>query len=795
MTRRLYLSIGFISSSIIGFQLALMHILSYIQWSHFAWMVISVALLGFGASGTILALAGRWMVRKIDTVLPLIMIACGVTMSSVLPFAERVFGTFDSYLVFIDSKELYSLLLTYFSLFVVFFLGALAIGLIYVAYVQKIGSLYFADLLGSGLGGLASLGLFWAFYPAKLPAVMGLLPIVAAALILPQKKIRPMAAITIASLAAPLLLLLYPPDLKISEYKGLARALDLPGAEVRLERTSPYGHIEVVTADALRYAPGLSMSFTGDIPVNDVVFCNGDWYGPVVSWSAADTSHFLDYTTNALPYIITIPETTMILEAGTGLNVSHAVTRGATSVTAVEHNRLVTDLLKNELAPDTDSLFHHKAVTVKNLHSRSYLLADTATYDLIVLPTIETFGGTSGIHALKEQYLLTREAFLNMWERLSDRGMISVTVWTEEPPRNILKLLGTLTETLQEIGVEDRSRHLMAVRGWGTVTFVVTREALTDYQAENIREFCSAMYFDPLYLPGKDDEERMSYNILTDSYLFELADRIAAGGESAEEVYRDYDFNIRPATDNRPYFSQFLKLSRLTRLSDIYGSKSIPFLEVGYLIVGITFIQITVAAIILIIVPLFFIGWRGGYRGYTVLHFSGLGIGFMFVEIVLIQRLVLYFGSPIYAAAAVLSAMLICSGAGSWYSSRMKGGFRDIVRVTGLIMVIIILYGLFLTPLLLSTISLPFLVKIAFSMVIIAPMAFFMGMPFPLGLKSLSEHNRSLVPWAWGINGCLSVISTALALIIAVEAGFLWVMALAAVAYGITMVANIWKAA
>ncbi len=790
MTKRLFFSIGLLSASIIAFQLILMHILSIMQWNHFAYMIISVALLGFGASGTLLALKSKWLVERIRVMLPLLMILCGLSMSSILAVSEWLFGTFDSYLIFVDTDQLYSLVLTYLAFFIPFFIGALAIGLIYVAYVKKIGSLYFADLFGSGIGGLASLLLFWTFFPSQLPAVIAVFPVIAGILLIPAEKKRVFTIISLASLVLPAILYFNPPELKLSEYKSISKALDLPDAQIVKERTSPYGHIQVVSSGALRYAPGLSMRFKGEVPVRDVIYSNGDWFGPVVSWSREDTTHFLDYTTNALPFVINKPEKVMVADAGTGLFVAHSIVRGASSVAAVEQNRVAVDLLKNELAADIDSLFSHDAVRLEKLQSRSYLLSDTSSYDLIILPTIETFGGTSGIHALNEQYLLTREAFKDMWERLTDRGMIAITTWMDYPARNTLKVLGTLMSTLHEADVDDPGRHLIAVRGWGTVTFVLKKTPVTEEQIEKVREFSSSKFFDPLFLPGIKKEERARYNMLQDDNFFELADRIFSGPEEAEKLYSEYDFNIRPSTDNRPYFSQFLKWSRLSHLAEMFGTGSVPFIEVGYLVVGITFVQITVAAIVLIILPLFFMGWRGGYRAFTVLHFSGLGLGFMFVEIVLIQRFVLYFGSPIYAAAAVLSAMLICSGAGSYFSSRIEGTHRDIVKMTGIVIIFILLYGIFLTPVLLSTITLPFLLKILFSIALIAPLAFFMGMPFPLGLRTLSVHNNTLVPWAWGINGCLSVISTALALIIAVEAGFFWVMVMAALAYGITLLAN-----
>lgn len=791
MNKRIYLSIGLLSASIIAFQLNLMQLLSIIQWSHFAYMVISVALLGFGASGTLLALTRNWFIRHLSWVLPGLMMLSGASMSLIMMISSTVFGSFDSYLLFVDRAQIINLLITYFAFFIPFFFGALAIGLVYLHYVEKIGPLYFADLFGSGLGGLLAIILFWFFYPAQLPAVLSFLSLLAGAMIIPRAYIYKFIVPVIVSLIMPVTLMLYAPDPPVSQYKGLSHALNLPDAEVMIERSSPYGHIHIIRSSALRYAPGLSLSFDGSIPVRDAIFNNANWFGPVIEWSREDSVHFMDYTTNALPFVLNEPANVLILDAGTGLFASHALTRGVGHVTAVEQNRVAVSFLKNELAPMMDSMYHLPALRPLNIHSRSYLLKDTTQYDLIVLPTIESFGGTSGINALEEQYIFTLQALDEMWNRLTDRGMIAVTTWMDYPPRNPLKLLATLCETHENNSDAPLEEHLVAIRGWATITFVLKKTALTGAETARIRDFCSMMYFDPVLLPGLDTSERTRYNLLQDDDFFLFTDRIMS--DEREDFYREYDFNIRPATDNKPYFSQFLKLGRYSRMKEIFGHSSVPFLEIGYMVVLITLFQITAAALILILLPLFSLGWKGGGKVYTVLHFSGIGLGFMFIEIILIQQFILYFGNPTYAAAAVLSGMLICSGGGSLLSSKLNANKASIARVLLMIIFFIIIYVLFLVPLLRLTINLPLVARIFFSILFISPAAFFMGMPFPLGLRILSAENRTLIPWAWGINGCLSVISTALATIIAVQAGFIWVMLIAALAYGFTLLANIFR--
>ncbi len=790
MNKRLYTAIGLLSASMIAFQLALMQILSISQWNHFAYMVISVALLGFGASGTALTFLKNWLTRHIELSLPALLLLTATSMGLIMHFSGQVFGGFDSYLLFLDKSHIYGLILSYFALFVPFFLGAMAIGLAYLNYVSRIGTLYFADLFGSGLGGLLMLFLFWHFAPASLPFVIALLPLLGGILLLKKHNFLRSLYFLIPAMLVQFYGFKSTPVLPMSQYKSLSRAMLLPGAVVVDEKTSPFGEMKLIKAEALRFAPGLSLTYTKPLPVQQALYNNGNWYGPLVDFGVGDSSHFLDYATNALPFVISKPEKVMIPDAGTGLYAAHALARGAASITAVEPNKLAIDLLKKHMP------FPNDHIHIVNMHPRSYLMADTSKYDLIILPVIESFGGSSGINALQEQYLFTLEAFAEMWDRLSADGMIAVTVWMDYPARNSLKMLATLVETAAQKAPGNAENHIMAIRGWGTLTMVLKKSAVEAAEIERVRAFCKLRNFDPLIFPGIEDGERTYFNQLQDDSFLILVDQLMSGNRM--DLYNDYNFQIRPATDSRPYFSQFLKINRLPEMKEIFGQSAVPFLEVGYLIVLLTLVQITLAALLLIIIPLFFIGFKGGGKAYALLHFSGIGIGFMFVEIILIQQFTLYFGHPIYAAAAVLSGMLIFSGSGAFFSGTLIRGKQHFIVYIASIVLVLLFLTLALTPMLRASISQPMAIKVLVSIVTIGPLAFLMGIPFPVGLGLLSKQNKNLIPWAWAINGCFSVISTALATLVAVEAGYYLVMLIAALAYLVSLTINLrmpWKTA
>jgi hypothetical protein len=787
---RLHLALAMISAAVIAFQLALMQLLSLVQWHHFASMIIAVALLGFGAAGACLSLLRSRLMRHFAPLLPLLLCLSGAAMALVTGIAQISWIRFDSLLLFTGIQELLKLALTYGLYLLPIFLAALAIGMIFVRAAADIGRLYFSNLAGSAAGGALMTGLMWLFPSPVLPGLAALMAVAAALLVLPEGLLpgkgrrRVLIAAALFSGLAAALAVIRPPVPVLSEFKGLSRALHLPDARIIAERSSPYGLMQLFSSPALRYAPGLSLTWQEDIPVGKAVFNNGDWFGPVVPRPGGGA--FMDHTTGALPYALEKRGSVLILDAGSCSLVSQALDSGARQITAVEPHPVILSLLGGELAGETGDLLRHPAVSVRNLSSRTFLAQDKSPYDLILLPTPDAFGGASGLQAVREDYLLTREAFRQIWRKLTPGGAISVTSWIDYPLRHPLKIVATLAEALEAEGVASVRDHLAAVRGWGTITILAKKTPLNAADTGNIRRFCRELRFDPALLPDLRAEERMRFNALQDERLFFYLDELLA--PSRARFIADYGFNILPATDDRPYFSQFLRWQSIPELSRLYGGRTFPFLEAGYLLILLTLLQVAVAAVVLILLPLRFLGRGGGFRLSTLLYFSGLGIGYMFVEIVLIQRFLLYLGNPLYAAAAVISGMLLSSGIGSLLTARLIKKRTHALTLFALIVLLVLLYARFLTPLLLSTIALPQAARVILALLLIAPAAFVMGIPFPLGIRLLTGTDESEIPWAWGINGCLSVVSALLATVIAVEMGFAWVMIFAALAYGMTCV-------
>lgn len=784
----IYGAIGLLSAAVLAFQLILMQVFSMVQWYHFAYMIISIALLGFGAAGTFLSLFENRLLKHYSQLFPLLCLLTGMSMPLVVYLSGMEPIRFDLYLLFNDGRQVGRLLATYLLFFTPFFLGALAIGLTFVRFAKRIDKLYFFDLFGSGLSAIGVLLLMWFFFPEKLLSLVSLLPILAGVLLLIQQDGIVLKIAALVALGITGWYVVHPPPLVRSEYKSLSKALLLPDAEIDHKKSSPYGVLQVVKSPVLRYAPGLSLNYPGELPARKMVFENGDALGPVLAVPEANVFTELDYTTNALPYILVQPDKVLILAAGTGESVVHVLANQVREVTMVEPNSALLKLFKTELAAETDSLLYHPALHISSMESRSFLLQDSGLFDLIVLPSVSTFGGTSGMNAIQEQYTLTREAFRDCWRKLSPRGMISISSWMDYPPRYPLKILATLVEMLEAEGVEKPGDHLLALRSWGTLTFVVRNAPFTLEDTQKIRSFGAQMGFDPFLMPGLQAEEREQYNQLQDSLFFQYVEAILSSGR--EGFYRLYDFNIRPATDQRPYFSQFLRWKSMAKLSQLYGNQGFPFLEIGYLVVVITLIQVVPLAAVFILLPLVRKGYQGGNKRWIFLYFSGIGLGYLSVEIVFIQQFTLFFGQPIFAAAGVISCLLIASGIGSYFSSKWPINRGKVFVIPLLITFLLLGYAILLPLLVQEAIGLPLLLKLILFLLLLGPIGFIMGIPFPAGIAFLEKHNAPGIPWAWGINGFFSVISTVLATIIAVEVGFIWVMVLAATVYGGAALAN-----
>jgi hypothetical protein len=781
---RINVAIGLISAAIIAFQLILMQILSYVQWYHFAYMIISIALLGFGAAGTFLTIFQQKLEKNYYTLFPFLLIVTAILIPVVVGIANSEAVRFDSLLIFQDSRHIGKLILTYFIFFLPFLTGALAIGMSFSKFADRIGKIYFSNLIGSGIGGIIALFFMQWIIPEQQSFAVAILAFLGGIVSLPKNKKSLIRIIVPLSTLILIILFFYPPRLTPSEYKDISKTMLLPDAKVEYQKSTPHGFVEIVSSPILRYAPGVSLAYRDSFPIRKVVFNNGNWMGCLLPQPLeANETNILDYTPQALPYHIDNIKNALIINAGTGENVLLALSQQVARITTNETNPEIFNILRQ-------SFEGFYQVQPYQTMPRTLLTPDTNKYDLIELPIIGSFFGNSGLNAVEPRYELTIEALREMWSKLSEKGMISLSCWMDYPVRNAYRLLATISLLLDENDIAHPPHHVVAIRSWCAITFLVKKSPFKRDEINKVRLFCENRMFDPLVLPEKQEIERDKYNILQDTTFFTHVDQLLS--HEKETLIRQYPYRIHPTTDDRPFFFQFVRFKQIPQLISSIREKNFPFLDIGYVLIILTFVQIVLIAAIFILLPLSFRPWKSRNKKWVLMYFSGLGVAYMFLEMVFIQHFTFYFGEPTYAASATLGILLFTSGLGSYYSGKFQNNKKMRLAIPLVIAAILVLYAFVLSPILTATIGIALPLKITIAVVLLGTLGFFLGMPFPIGIDYLSGKNTDDIPWAWALNGYFSVISTVLATIISVELGYLLLLSMAAFIYALVSISNVW---
>jgi spermidine synthase len=782
------LSVGLISAAALAYEILLMRLFSIIHWHHFAYMMISLALLGYGASGTFLVLARKWLKGRYRAAF--IVNAAGFGVSSVACYLAAQSLPFNALEVLWDLRQLLWMLLIYLLFFIPFFCAANCICLTFSEYKDHLHRVYSSDLLGAGIGAVGIIGLLNLLLPLQVLGIVGLAGLMTAAVACLELAARPLWKPWLILLVAGLLLLpVFGAELKLSQFKGLSQALRVTGATQIDQRSSALGVLTTVESPVIpfRHAPGMSLNTPTGPPPQIATFTDGDAMS-VISRFTGDTEPmtYLDFVTTALPYHLLEEPGVLVLGAGGGAEVLQALYQGAARIDAVEVNPQMAGLVRNEFADFSGALFSAPGVKVFEREARGFIASSDQNYDLVQVSLLDSFGASSaGLYALNENYLYTVEAFGEFLGHLEPGGILSVTRWLKLPPRDGLKVFATAVEALEQRGIEDPGRYLAMIRSWNTTTLLVGERAFSAHQIEKLRGFSSERWYDLVWHPGMDRSEANRFNRLQEPWFHDAAASLL--GEERDRFLDDYKFNIRPATDDRPHFFQFLKWRVLPEILALRGQGGLPLLEQGYLIIVATLVQALLFSLVLLLLPLWIVkkSNKAGapHMGRTTAYFVSVGMGFMLIEIAFIQKFILFLSHPLYAVAVVLAAFLVFAGAGSALS-RAWSGRKALARIVTGISAIAVLYLLFLPKLFYALMPLADIYKILVTTALIAPLALLMGMPFPMGLDRVARFAPGWIPWAWAANGCASVISAILATVLAIHAGFSIVVLLALVLYG-----------
>ena len=795
-------SIFILSAVALAYEVLLIRLFSIVHWHHFAFMVISIALLGYGASGSLITVFRDRLQANYDLVFITNIVLFGLSSFTCFIVVQQL--PFNALEILWDKSQWQRLLLSYLLLTLPFFFVANAIALTLMRFHQHIALVYGVDLIGAGVGALSAMALLQILSPDSLLSVLAVSGIAAGLFALSNFTGRHKKIITSVLLLCMFAILLTPQqwlDLRLSEYKGLAQTLLIKETSLRLRHNSPASQIDVVSSPLIpfRHAPGLSLQSPTGPPEQIAVFRDGDEMTTIDHVKDRRSLEYYDYMSSALPYHVQrSAQNTLILASATGAQILQADLHKIPRIDAVEPDKQLSLLISDVFADYFNWQSLKDRVTIHTISARGFS-ASEKKYDLVIMgPAGASAGGSAGVHALSTSYDYTVEALQSYLQLLTSEGVLSITLWTSTPARANLKLLVTAVTAMKNAGIKQPENNIAWIRSWNTATLLLKNNALTDEEINQVRKFSSARNFDLAWLPGIKPHEVNRFQQLQEPVFYLAAQSLLSNREN--NFIQTYKYDIQATTDNRPFFNNYFKWSSQKEFLSLPGQAGISMMGVGYPTLLVTLAQATLAAIILILMPLLFVRTdkkqSADKRRNIIIYFLAIGLAFLFIELAFIQKFTLILSQPLYAVAVALSAFLIFSGLGSLYVERRMRAELEYNRLAllhrsvSLIALITVVYIIVL-PIISSTImALPEIARIISAFILAAPLAFVMGMPFPLGLAIVQQVSPQLVPWAWGINGCASVLSAILAVLLAIDIGFNGVMLLAVVLYFITWISG-----
>ena len=777
MTRhRRSVAVALLSAAVLAYEVLLVRVFAIEQFHHFAYMAVGVAMLGFGAAGTLVAMAGR---------LPLPSASRWLAFSAAATAVALIASPALTHTVSLDPTQIAWGLGQWLRLGLVYLLLALPFGLAAVAILlaltlesERPGLIYGASFLGSGAGALlATAALIW-FLPERalaVPAVLGAV----AAVVVPRVDSRLPAGVGWTAVAASLAVLVHPLwRLDVTPYKALPQVEAFPDARRVAEYASPIGWVVAVEAPAFRSAPGLSLGYRGSLPPQTGIFVDGQLAGALADWAddSVDTG-VLDWLPSALPYALGGRERVLVLGVGGGTELWNAAVHGALEVWAVE---LHPDVAR--LAATSERILDAEIEWVIG-DARAFVARTRERFDLVTLGSGGGFGTTAaGVHALNEDFLHTVDAYVAYLDLLGPGGVLAVTRWLSIPPRESIRVILTAVEALRRTAPQAVANGLVVMRSWATATVLVKPSGFTSADVAALEEWTGRRAFDIDWRPDLTTPVT-TYHLIDDPVLFEAAATATVGRDQATEWAANYPFDVEPVDDARPYPHQFLRAGSIGVFLGGDRADWLPFAEWGYMALLATLLQSVVLAAGAILVPAALgVGSVGSGRLVPILgYFAAIGLAYLAAEIAAIQQLSLLLGHPVYAVTAVLVAFLTSSGLGSIWSDRIAA-HRGWMLLLGIAALLLVYSGALLRLVHLLQ-PLPLAARAGFGVLAVAPLGFLMGVPFPVGLRALAGGDVPCTAWAWAANGFASVVAAPLAALIAVEAGSPVVLLVGGISY------------
>jgi hypothetical protein len=776
--RKIQFVVFLVSAALIAYEILLFRVFAIRYWHHFASLIVSVALLGFGASGTFIFIFHKSLKRRFREVLyfsPFLMVlAIWINI-----FVSRLIA-FNPLMIIWQPREAAALLALSLALLIPFFIGALCVGLSISSCTDAIHPLYFANLTGSGVGSVTILLTFFHLGPYEIILVISLIILCASFAVAESRARISFSAITVATMIPLYFIFLHGRPVEMSGFKDLSIARNQAGARIEKEVFGPLGLVTVLDSPFYHYLPDLSLKSPFDLPGQKGLFLNGDMAGAINKFDGnTDSLRFMEWRTTSLPYRLLDRPSVLIIGGGGGTEILNARRHGAREVSVAEMNRDIVSLMQGKYRNFSGNIYDPARARILVEDGRGYLERTDRRFDLIQMSLLESMESASaGVYSLNENYLLTIEALKIAMGRLAPGGILVISRWIKNPPRDSIKILTTAIAALGPLGAAG---SIVMIRSWQTATLLIRNETFTPAQIETVKVFCRERLFDLCYYPGIRREETNLVNRLDDSYFFDAATLLLSGKD--KRFYDGYPFYVRPATDNSPFFAHTFKTAVIKKYLIPHGRVSIPFIDWGYVLLWTAFAILVLLSLLLILIPIGTAGRTARGKPYVFIYFGSIGLAYMFLEMSFLQQFIRYLYEPLFSATVVIGSFLVYSGIGSLIAGKIGTSARGQVPVAVAWIATAAIVYMLADPLLKGALfAFPLGMRMVICSLLIAPLALPMGVLFPAGLRRLAKEGETLIPWAWGINGFLSVIGTSAALLIAIGWGFRSVV-LAALAF------------
>ncbi len=781
---RHYLAVFLVSLAVLMLEILFARVLSVALFSHFAFVAVSLAMFGLGLSGLVVyLLPEHFSADRLDE--QLVGYAWRFALSAVLSLVVflRIHVVQE-----LSPAGFLSLSLAYLVLAVPFFFGGICLSLLMTHFASRIARIYGADLLGASLG---CIGVVLAMWLAPAPLVVAYVATLVAATALglaltttPRRVAGPAAAFVVTAL---ILALAHGTDLLRMQYvkpwtffysqyeawNAFSRVSIFPSAH-NAAQTMP------LRDDAARYA-------SPSLPGAMIIDIDGTAWTPMVNFRGdVGETAFLRESALYVAHHLRPNADVLIIGIGGGRDVLAAKTFAQRSVLGIEINPLIRHIVEDVYGDYSGRPYTLPGVEVIIDEARSRLSTLPRRFDIIQLSLIDTFSlNAAGSFVFSENYLYTKEAFQEYFRHLTDDGVLSISrYFTEAYPLEILRIAAMVRTAWSAEGVQQPSAHVVVLGQGGSATVLAKRTPFSPSELERLAAVASENRMRVFYQPGHPDGAHADLTaVLTTP---DLDGYLAA-----------YPFRIAPPTDDQPFFFHFLR-GRLAA-ADIADRQRDPFqflrqwhdaVVLSYLLVAV----VTTLALVFFIGPLLLLRRRATGVGVSVAvpllaYFACLGYGFMMLEVPLLQHFVLLLGYPVYSLAVVLFGLLLFSGIGSLLSGRL--GDSAASALTGVLLTIVVMAAVYvyLVPAVITAlIGTPITLRIAATIALLAPIGIPLGMAYPLGNTVLRCFSGALVPWAWGLNGALSVVASVLAILIGSWVGFRAAFLTGMAAYAVALI-------